>query len=259
MRDIQTADQYIHQTYPGRCAGNWCHCCYIHPWVHETWKARPERGSSSCTTAVHKFCGALQRARHDVIKDGRVVICKRCTKLTIHGASTPWTAQRMNVICQREKMSTFRHCAFCVLDSAMTYELGQPKQCKCGGLAMPRSWLRVWTCDFLTRCWSYTNQQMGSLPFIFPPFFCPRDMTDTMIRKHTKATITCLRKKITKGRLPICAHMRFKYEVTISDRNSQNWAEHGKNATCSLLLVLYVHVIVVLVVSLDGWRIGQYN
>ena len=35
-------------------------------------------------------------------------------------------------------------------------------------------------------------------------------MIDTTIRKNTKATITCLKKK---GRLSVCLHMQFKYEL----------------------------------------------
>ena len=63
--------------------------------------------------------------------------------------------------------------------------------------------------------------------------FSSRDMTDTMIRKSAKVTTTCLNKK--GGGLSACFHIRFKYEVKNSDRNSQNRAGHRtiNNATCS--------------------------
>ena len=52
--------------------------------------------------------------------------------------------------------------------------------------------------------------------------FCPRDMTNIKIRKNTKVGITFEKKKKKKGRLSVCVNMRFKYDVKISDRNSQN-------------------------------------
>ena len=61
---------------------------------------------------------------------------------------------------------------------------------------------------------------MESLPFCFFVFLS--DMTDTIIPKNTRATITCLEKNNKRGRLFICVHvydtrMRFKHEVKISD------------------------------------------
>ena len=47
-----------------------------------------------------------------------------------------------------------------------------------------------------------------------------------------KATITCLGKKVA-GFPSMCIYMRFKHDVKVSDRNSQNWAGHRSNATCS--------------------------
>ena len=85
-------------------------------------------------------------------------------------------------------------------------------------------------CDFLARCWSCTNQQ-NSMPAFF---FSLIDMTDTTIRKNTKAATTLSEKRKRKKRRHwICLHMRFEYEVKKSDRNSKNWAGHRSNATCS--------------------------
>ena len=58
-------------------------------------------------------------------------------------------------------------------------------------------------------------------------------MTDPTIRKNTKATKTGQRKKQHEGRHSIPLNVRFRYELKISDRNSQNWAGHHSNTTCS--------------------------
>ena len=41
----------------------------------------------------------------------------------------------------------------------------------------------VFGCDFLTRCWSWTNQKAENRPF----FCCPRDMTELTIQKKCKS------------------------------------------------------------------------
>ena len=66
------------------------------------------------------------------------------------------------------------------------------------------------------------------------------------------------KKKEKKGRLSVCAHMRFKYEGKFSDRNSQNWAEHRRK-TLFLVITCLMYGIVFLAIFLDGWRIGQWN
>ena len=55
--------------------------------------------------------------------------------------------------------------------------------------------------------------------------------------------------------------MRFKYDVKIWDRNSQNWAGHRKNAIFSIFGRNHLtHVWNrVLVISLDGWRVRRWN
>ena len=94
-------------------------------------------------------------------------------------------------------------------------------------------------------------------PFLF--LSCSRDLTDTMIRKKYKSDHNLYEKWNKKwGRLSDCLHMWFKYEVKISDRNSQNWAGHRRNSTCSHhYFLMYMNRF--WVISLDGWRTGQCN
>ena len=65
-----------------------------------------------------------------------------------------------------------------------------------------------------------------------------------------------------KGRLSVFLRVRFKYEVDFSDRKPYNWAGHRRNAIF-LIFFCRKHLTYIwnriLVVSLDGWRIGQWN
>ena len=100
-----------------------------------------------------------------------------------------------------------------------TYELGQPKNAQSSGLAMPRSILRTFTCFFYTMF--IMHQPTESLLFFFC-FLRARDMKDIDISKNTKVAIIFGKKKKEKSRHSVCVRMRFKYDVEISDRNSQN-------------------------------------
>ena len=84
---------------------------------------------------------------------------------------------------------------------------------------MPRSILRIRMYFFDTML--DMHQPANGKP-VFCSFLCPRDITHVTIRKNTKATITCVKKKDDKRQASVCAHMLLKYEGKISDRNSQN-------------------------------------
>ena len=104
-----------------------------------------------------------------------------------------------------------------------TYELGQPRCCQSGRLAMQYYEFRR---EFMALCSSCTNHQKESLPEFL---FCSRGMTDTLFQKKTKAKITSLKTKNRSDRLSVCLYARFKHEVEIYDRNSQSWAGHPRN------------------------------
>ena len=59
------------------------------------------------------------------------------------------------------------------------------------------------------------------------------------------------------GKLTVSLHLRFKYEVEISNRNSQNrnWAGHRSNATCSHRYFCLMCCNRFVVTSLEGWRV----
>ena len=79
--------------------------------------------------------------------------------------------------------------------------------------------------------------------------FCSRDITDTTIRKQKKNGRNLSGKK-KKTELSICLHTRCKYEVKISDRNSQ--IEQGIAALLVVLNTTYLmHRKRFVVISLD--------
>ena len=89
----------------------------------------------------------------------------------------------------------------------VVYELGQPRCCQSGRLAMPRSILRIGMWFFGTVL--IMHQQTNSMPDFF--------FSDRYDRyndpKNTKAAIPCLKKLKQAGRHWICLHMRFEHEV----------------------------------------------
>ena len=89
---------------------------------------------------------------------------------------------------------------------------------------------------------------MENLHFFF--FFVRDDQCK--IRKKQRATITCVKKK---GRLSVCAHMRFKDKGKISDRKSPNGA--GRRRRTLFLAITSLLYGIVFWQYLDGWRIGQ--
>ena len=93
------------------------------------------------------------------------------------------------------------------------------------------------------------------------PFFIiifVRDVTDSMIWKNTKTTITWLKEGKKKYRLSVSVHKRFWYGVNNSDRNSQNRAGHGKS-TIFVVIICFIYWVVFLVIPRDGWRIRQWK
>ena len=143
-----------------------------------------------------------------------------------------------------------------------TYELAQPRCCQSGWLAIPRSILCLDVFFLHGVDHAPTNKWKACLFVIC--FYCPKDMTDARIQKNAIWTKTCLKKKKGKGRLSICLHMCFKYEMKNSDRNSQNWAGHhiNSNVTCSRHFwntYLMSRNRFLFVTSLDGWPRGQCN
>ena len=99
--------------------------------------------------------------------------------------------------------------------------------------------LYVVGCNFLTRCFPCTNQQMESLPLWFFPFV--REIWRIQSsEKNTKGTISWLKKNETAVAVfPVCVHVRFKHEFKVSDRNSQILS--GASQCCHLLSSLLVH------------------
>ena len=105
-------------------------------------------------------------------------------------------------------------------------------------LAMPRSILHTtpeYYLDVIFDTVVIMHQPTNGKPapiFLFGSI----DVTETTIRKNTKATHNLSEKRREKrSGFSISLHMRFKYDAKISDRNSQNWAGHRtiNNATCS--------------------------
>ena len=69
--------------------------------------------------------------------------------------------------------------------------------------------------------------------------FCPRNIWPIQRSQKYKGDHNLSEKKRKKGRQgSICVHMRFKHEVTNSDRNSQNWAGHR-----SYVITIYVFIV----------------
>ena len=81
---------------------------------------------------------------------------------------------------------------------------------------------------FFSRCWSCINPKMVSSHVYFVREIL---MTDTKIYKNTKATGTRLKKK--NGSCSARQHIMCKYEVIITDRNSQNWAQKTALVVCT--------------------------
>ena len=111
--------------------------------------------------------------------------------------------------------------------------------------------------DISTRCLSCTNQQLESLPV----FSCSRDVTDTTIRKNTKATIASLKnqKQTFQAGFPFictcCSNTRLKIQI----ENSRNWAGHRRNnAICDIHdITCFWYGIVLLFYLLMGDELGN--
>ena len=130
-------------------------------------------------------------------------------------------------------------------------------------------------CDFFKRCWSCTNEQTWkpASHFLFL-FFRPWDMAEITILKNTtfwKATMNpCLKKK---DRLSICLQMWSKYSYCSTRLNfrskiaklsgaSQNVSEIRLFFPFFVVITWWLATYIwsrVMVISLDGWRIGQWN
>ena len=109
------------------------------------------------------------------------------------------------------------------------YELGQPRCCQSGWLAMPRSILRIWMCFF----WqgvdhAPTNKWKACFLFLFVFLYERYDRYNDP--NNPKATITCLKKKVDFPFVCTCgSYTRLKK----TDRISHNRAGRRNTATCS--------------------------
>ena len=129
--------------------------------------------------------------------------------------------------------------AYC---SSYRYELGQPRCCQNGRLATPRSILRNWMWFFDTVL--IMHQPTNGNQALFLCFLFERYDRYNDPEKY-KSDRNLSEKKITKeGSLSVCLHMRYKYEVKISDRNSQNWAGHRRKNSIFRNYLSYVWVFV---------------
>ena len=106
----------------------------------------------------------------------------------------------------------------------------------------------VFGCEFLTRRWSFINQQTESLPFFFLvreiwPIQRSEKNTTTKKRPYT---VTCPKKHNKKSSIiHLCAHAMLQIRlVKMSDRNWQNWAGHRSDAACSPILYTWYLVYV---------------
>ena len=91
----------------------------------------------------------------------------------------------------------------------------------------------VFACVFLTRCWSWTNQRMESLPFTKFFLFSSERYDGYNDPKKCKSDHNLSEKNIQKGQaFHLCAHP-VQTRGKIWDRNSQNWAGHRSSANCS--------------------------
>ena len=126
----------------------------------------------------------------------------------------------------------------------MICELGEPSNCRTGGLAMPRSILRITYkrnigCDFWhdVECAPSSNEKPA-----FFLFFCPTDTTDINERKNAKATIICVKKRCKKSVFPFvrtAVPIRGQSFLKVSDRNSQHWADFSRNTVVLVSTLSY--------------------
>ena len=128
---------------------------------------------------------------------------------------------------------------------------------------MPRSILRIWLwffdAVFFLDAVFIMHQPTNGKPAPFLCIFCWTNMTDTRIRKNTKATITCLKKRRSSGAgFPfVCtfgSNTRLKFQIE---------TRKIKRGIAVMPLVLITACSMYrnrfCVISLDAWRTGQCN
>ena len=160
-------------------------------------------------------------------------------------------------------------------------QLGQPRCWRSRCLAMPRlvaparNWM--WFLDTVLIINQTSKWKACPVGLCVCVFFCRRDLTNGAIRKISFVLFLSERydryndpKKMQKsdhnfserrlkklaGLFHLCTNaVKLKHEAKISDRNSQNWAGHRSNATCSHHYLYWCIGTVFLVLSRHGWRI----
>ena len=91
-----------------------------------------------------------------------------------------------------------------------------------------------------------------------PSYFFPGCMTDRKMRKNEKVTITSVKKQTKKGWFGIHLHVRFKCVVKFSVPKVKKLSG-ASQISRYFVITWFIYGIVFLVISLDGWRIGQWN
>lgn len=98
----------------------------------------------------------------------------------------------------------------------------------------------VFWCDFFTRCWWCTNQQMRNVFFVVIFLSEIHDRYNDPKKRENDCNLSD--KIEIRQASHSCVRMRCKFEGMISDRNSQNWAGHGKNAMFLGITCYYVYI-----------------